>query len=410
MKIFTISARFGGNLPSSYHISDRVVELLDRNVQISLLASIWPAPMYARLAKQIRLYVIDPDVYPFLTYRLLPSWIYRLLKRKRLRSKAKVSCSLPDQFARWAEWSWEPTATRFVFDNVDLDDYDLVYSSGGLPVAHLVAFNIAARRGLKWVAEIQDPVIYEALIDNPAVGDQNMGKLSQVENSLRSANALVCLTEECMRHYQKKLGKQEVFYIYPGSNIKHCSKKVGAEKRKKRTGRIRFFYAGKLEASRNLETFIEAVVRLNVQDMIELIVAGPVDGRTSELVKTYSTFIKYIGIISREEVAAYALDSDVCLVIQHLDSISELTIPSKFYEYAALHAVVLFLGYRNREIEANSEKYGFYYADQSSIDQVVDTLDRIVRKDDLSKKGAVPIEISDATTKFLSICERVVRV
>jgi len=49
---------------------------------------------------------------------------------------------------RFADWNWEDVATRYVLNTVSLDEYDLIYSTGGPAVAHLVAHNLIKHCGL----------------------------------------------------------------------------------------------------------------------------------------------------------------------------------------------------------------------------------------------------------------------
>jgi hypothetical protein len=402
MRILVISINFGRlGVASSNHIDDRVLELLDRGLKVDIVTQDDPNIQFQNTTENISLFRICAATSLFTLIknlefmRIINRQLYKVTSRLGYRDLTSI-------------WEWEQAAYGFIVRNLDIEAYDLVYSTGGPAVAHLVAYDLAKRNGLKWVAEIQDPIIYEELLADPRLTNREKRKLQRVEHALKSSDVLICLTEECRRYYQKKLDKQSVYCLYPGSNIRRwVSEPLKKNIRLKKGKKLRVFHAGTLAGTRNIQPFVDAVVQLGLQEQIELVLAGIIFPDVSCIVAKYPNFIRSVGKLSRKDTAKHISESDVCLVIQHLSSISQLTIPSKFYDYSALGATILFLGYNNQEMQANSERFNFYYADQSSIEQVMSALEllMLVKKQSKPRKVAVPICIRDSTDRFIEICK-----
>lgn len=407
MKLLILSSYFGqSGVPSSHHIDDRVVELIKHNIDITIITEKKPNYLDIEIINKL-------DIHAIGTVESSLSRIIKMFKNVGLIKKVinkleylvRVYLSkVGFKKDRFADWAWEKHTTDFVLKNIDISHYDLIYSTGGPAVVHLVANNLLRNYKKKWIAEIQDPLIFDEIQGPSYQATKNdLNKLALVERSLRESDALICLTQECSNHYKRKLVKEEVYHIYPGSDIGNVKIKE-IEKNPIDGNKITFFHAGSLAAERNLDTFIEVVIGLNIQERIRLKLAGYVDANIKKVIQQYSSFIEYLGIISRGEVKANIIDSDVCLVIQNFGPISKYTVPSKFYEYMALGTSTLFLGYKNKEMEVNSKIYNFYYADQSSKEIVKEVLTDIVENFGKNRKVAIPLDIKDSTNKFLKIC------
>ena len=390
MNILVISSRFGQKgVPSSYHIDDRVIELIKENAKITVITENEPNYLDKEILDKIDVYSIESS-----GVRLV-----RLVNRLKKRI---FKCK-----DRFGNWNWEQNAVKFVLKNLNLTSFDIVYSTGGPAVAHLVAYNLSKRKKIKWIAEIQDPLIFEEIQGSSyQASKKDIKKLKLAEAALKNSVALICLTKRCQKHYQMILNKSEVYSIYPGSNILNLKANILLKNHKQ--GKITFFHSGTLGAERNLDTFVKAVLKLNIENAIELNIAGNIDTSIKRVIQSNS-FINYLGTLPREEIKKQITINDICLVVQNLGSVSKLTIPSKFYEYAALKASIFFLGYLNDEISKNSFKYEFYYADQNSLENVIGVLQKIVEDYFGGKlKKAVPINFSDATHSFLTLCENVI--
>ncbi len=405
IKILVITSNFGQDgVPSSHHITDRLMELIQYNVDVT---------------------VVTEDKQPF----ILNSELVGRLKILRIGTRRNsLKRLLPKQFARsisffsnalsrisriqkdkFGDWKWEAAATRCVLKEINSANYDLIYSTGGPAVAHLVAYNAIRVKKINWIAEIQDPLIFEEIQISYKATQNDINRLMLAEFALEKADMILCLTKECAEHYRKKLNKKEVTYIYPGSRIHKLAdvsllmKEAIKERKCSDSDKIVFFHAGTLTGDRNLCVFIKAVLALGIQDKIKLILTGHIGNEIEEMIRPYD-FIDFIGRISRENVVEYIICSDVCLVIQNVGPVSKLTIPSKFYDYIAIRSPTMFLGYNNREMELASKQYNFYYADQSSMQGVIETLDLIIKERD-GLKRPLPIHIEKSTEKFLELCK-----
>lgn len=266
-----------------------------------------------------------------------------------------------------SQWSWFPLAAWQGRKLCREFSPELIYSTGGASSAHVAAFLISRKTGIPWIAELQDPLVYD---------DSTRSRRAQwlygriVTMMCKHASAVIFLTEEARRRAASptELGDKGRV-IYPGADPA-----VMPEISYVRRERCHFAHFGSLGGTRNLKVFLQGLrllfeERPELVDMILVDLYGTADRATIEEVQTfpYPGVIRNFGRVSRKESLIAMKQSDVLLLIQNTDSISAETIPSKIYEYFHTGRPVLALIHNNRELETMLGRFGDYAVSADDI-------------------------------------------
>ncbi|MFA5409697.1 MAG: hypothetical protein WC343_13080 [Bacilli bacterium] len=394
MRILVVTASYGQpDSPASNHITDRVQCLREYPaISLSVITDRQPCT-----PQSISVTAVGgkPRVGRGLI-RHVPPAVREALRGCRDRLSVLTHGAPTDRFGNW---DLIPVYVAAITDALTQDTYDLVYSTGGSAVVHIAVASVLQEIKVPWIAEIQDPLLFDG-IDNYDPSLRDLEYLSRGEACLAAADVLVCLTESCKTRYRNHLGLPQVYSLYPGSGISP----IPAFPDSKVPGKTVIYHAGTLAGDRNLDVLIKAVQ--GAEDQVVICLAGyvsePIRQRISAL-----PYIRCLGIVSRDVVASQIAGSDVCVVVQNQNPVSQYTIPSKFYDYTALSAPTLFLGYKNDEAHRNSAQYGFYYCDQADPEWVSACLRQVIRDHRMSMlRVPKDPEIRAATSTFVDICRK----
>jgi len=314
-----------------------------------------------------------------------------------------------DRKDKFGNWNLIPTYEKIISETIHDTDFDLIYTTGGAATVHIAVAHALEGMHIPWIAEIQDPLLFED-IDGPTYkpSKRDLDYLYLAEECLKKADAVVCVTETCAEHYRDRLGKRSVHSIYPGSNV-HSTPNEKPKSTEQTPGTISIFHGGTLAGDRNLEVLVRAIRDQDLEEAVSLTIAGYIDNEVRRQISDLP-FIRYLGVVSRDETRRQISHSDVCLVVQNRSSVSKYTIPSKFYEYASLSIPILFLGYDNDEARKNSSIYNFYYCDQRNLAEVTECLQQVV-SDYRSGRVRIPRgpKITTATDQFVKLCRELTR-
>ncbi len=262
-----------------------------------------------------------------------------------------------------SQWSWFPLAAAAGDRLCAAHDPELLYSTGGPWSAHLAAALIARRRGIPWVAEIQDPVIH---------GDWARGRAAfavcrRVERLIcRRADAVIFLTEGARASAARRtdLGDRG-WVVYPGADP------AGDAPAGYRAGeRCRFAHFGSLGGSRNVKTFLSALDLLfrespGLAAATALDLYGTCDRVSWAQIRAFPHpgVVTVHGRLGRRDSLAAMRRSDVLLLIQNTEEYAAETIPSKVYEYLHAGRPVLGLVHGNAELRSILERQGHFASD-----------------------------------------------
>lgn len=416
MKILLVTSNLGlPDSPSSNHICDRI-ECLQRYQDISMYSITESHPhipcgipvrgLEGGVSRGCGVQIVK------VFNQLQKSNVLRksiLALRETLRGcrdhlSRKINGDRRDRFGNWdLILAYEKTVSEVMRDN----DFDLIYTTGGPATVHIAVAHVLEGIHIPWIAEIQDPLLFEGVDGSTYMASKrDLDHLYLAEECLKKADVVVCLTEACAEYYRDRLGKTSVHSIYPGANVG-----LTLAEEPKKTGEtpetVSIFHGGTLAGDRNLDVLFEAIRDEGLDDEISLILAGYISDRVREQVSSLP-FVRYLGILSRNETLRQISHSDVCIVVQNRGPVSHYTIPSKFYEYTSLSSPVLFLGYNNDEVRRNSSTYNFYYCDQRDLSEVSACLGQVI-SDHRSGSMRKPVNqnITQATDRFVDLCRKI---
>jgi hypothetical protein len=339
----------------------------------------------------------------------LPGGSNAFALRKALREcRDRFSLNLRgDKTDRFGNWGSVPTYEKAISETLHKNDFDLIYSTGGPAAVHIAVAHVLDEAQIPWIAEIQDPLLVEG-VDGPTYNPskRDLDYLYLAEECLKKADAVICLTEACAQHYRDRLKKKSVYTLYPGSSVR-CNPSRGLKEAGRTSGTINMFHGGTLAGNRNLDVLLRVIRDEGLDGEIVLTLAGYIDNEVREQM-TSTPFVRYLGVLSRDETVRQIYCSDICLVVQNQSPISRYTIPSKFYEYTALSLPILFLGYNNDEVRRNSSIYNFYYCDQGDPKEVSECL-RQVSFDYHCGRLRIPVDpdITKAADQFVKLCREI---
>lgn len=244
--------------------------------------------------------------------------------------------------------------------------HELIYSTGGEMSAHVAAALVARVRRLPWIAEMQDPIVYQGF------GRSSFSRYvaRRVERLVHlEAAAVVYVTETAARRAALRTkGKAPCLVIRPGAEV------LVRPRHLQRNEHMEVVHIGTLAGKRNPGALLEALARLaerrpSILREMRLSLVGTVDRRCRAMVRQFqhADMLRVTGKVPRQEAARLMSGADLLLVVQHRGSVSEETIPSKTYGYLMSGKVILGLTFRNGELAELLRERGHYTAEADDV-------------------------------------------
>lgn len=247
-------------------------------------------------------------------------------------------------------WTWLPLALWRARRICRSGEVTLVYSTGGPPVVHAVARHLKERLSVRWLAEVQDPLIHGYC----AKGEEELQQLLKVEKATyHHADRMIFLTRAAMDQTEMRVGAAgRGAVIYPGAAARRQEHKTPP------SPGVRIAHFGSLGGVRNLETLIKGLEQAVAEEQgiasgLKIDLYGNVGSDDRERIRRSAcrAIFSLPGLFPRDQGLEIMQRYDVLLLIQGVHDISRETIPSKLYEYLQSGRFVLGLVYRNRELE-----------------------------------------------------------
>jgi glycosyltransferase involved in cell wall biosynthesis len=209
--------------------------------------------------------------------------------------------------------------------------------------SHLVALELQAISGLRWIAHFSDP-----WADNPyyaGLSTKQLQRMNKLEALVvEHADSLVFTNQQTARAFKAKYKKgieQKIAVIPHGYDQRLISKSSSGPRRE----RLQFAYTGSLYGRRTPEPLIRGVSLLPDPSRVNVIFAGPVKnvGVYQELAErlglTHS--IKFIGNQSYQESLNLAAEAEVLLLIDAPSDQESPFLPSKLVDYLMFKKPIL---------------------------------------------------------------------
>jgi glycosyltransferase involved in cell wall biosynthesis len=350
----------------SHHIDDKLPYLKQRGIEVNFLSS--PCGARHKGIAHTRVFSPAPSGIRFETRHLLKRSIksrlwYRIISAlillpllpfyflEKLFQKATLKLD--------STWSWFIFASAAGLAAALRKKPSVIYSTGGSVSAHLTALLTAHLTNIPWIAEFQDPLVYQY----PAVTKTEGRFIRWVERAIcRKADKVIFLTNEARLHAAKRIGHDSnLATIYPGADAGQFQGKETENP----TGSCVFAHFGSLGGTRNLEYFIKGLESVfdefpEFVDLFRLELYGNTKGKEEKHIDNseFKNVVKLFGKVRRQDAINAMLRCNVLLLIQNTDGVSSETIPSKVYEYLHTGKPILALVYRNPELQAMLEGMG----------------------------------------------------
>jgi glycosyltransferase involved in cell wall biosynthesis len=398
---------------SSQHIDDRIPHLASLGIKPAVISSI--------CAERSR------DIAHYRVPSVAPSGVRFELRYLKRRNKAFKFAALPLLIIILplyliekvivnleSEWSWFPLAFLRGLMLYRKRHPELIYSTGGPPSAHLAAGLLARRAKIPWIAELQDPIVFEKWKRSKTA----LKISSRLERFImENASAVVFLTEgareRTVRRHNSDASKTHV--IYPGGR---AADEPGAIYRK--GDFCHFAHFGSLAGPRNPGKFLEGVEALLDQDpdwigKVRLDFYGAMDSFSGKLVAQfkYRVIIADFGKVPRLDALRAMRKSDVLMLIENPDESYE-TIPAKVYEYLQMNRPILGLLYQNPHLKKMLVERGHFVAQGDSPAEISEQIGRILERwrednwDSLNFPDS-PHTVQDAVKNLLAISRGIQR-
>ena len=394
----------------SHHVDDRLACLAEKGVRVGILSSwcvagwdryphwrtpsLWPSGIrfeirrrFHHLQQQHRLWKVVRNLVliPFLP-------LYGL---ERMVSRLDPT------------WHWQGVA---VWAGIRLCRHlgaDTVYSTGGPPVAHVVGRAIAERCGLKWLAEVQDPLIHGYCARHWS----EYQRLQEVEAMIcNRADRMIFLTRGALRATRSRQGHCDNGVVIH-SGVRPLPEAVSDGSR--RDGVLRMAHFGSLCGVRRLDSLVRALEILLEKDpeagqKLRIDLFGSVDRDVWDVVAQSGvcSLFHRRGVVDRDTALAAMRNCDLLLLVQAVHDISRETIPSKVYEYFLAGPPVLALIHENGELEEMCSRLGHYpvaAADAVAIAGAVERLLGLHRRTGIGRPRPSPYTVERAVEKLLAL-------
>jgi len=393
----------------AHHVTDRLMVLAGRCEALCVLSSWCVRPLPGLCHR--RTPSLMPSGLRFETRRRF----HRLVSRNRAWKAVRDLTLFPllplyaaeRAFSRLdPTWHWQPLAVRSGLGLIRRLGMDTVYSTGGPPVAHTVARAIAEREDVKWLAEIQDPLIHGYCAGH----EDEYRKLVHTEKAIyRDADRMIFLTRAAREATEKRVGmsgKGEV--IYPGAPPLTLPEAGG-----QRNGILRLAHFGSLGGVRNLAPLLAGLQWAATREPglvreLQIDLYGGIGGDDRQRLadSPLGSLFRLHGLVPREQALQAMAASDILLLIQGIHDISRETIPSKCYEYFHSGRPILGLIHENSELTSMFEKLGHRpvaAADPEAIGRGVLELRAAFRAGQRSKPSPSPYTVQAAVDRLLEL-------
>lgn len=311
-------------------------------------------------------------------------------------------------------WSWAVPATLRSLWIIYRYRPALLYSTGGSYSAHLAAHWIKRLTGIKWIAEIHDPMVKPGTIPRT----RNERLMAYIEGLVcKNANLAWWFTEGALkgaRARHPELGSRGVC-ILPGV----AKPTVSGEYRRGTQMVISHF--GSLSDTRSMLPVVMAMHTLlekqpEIRSTVRVhIYGGSLDRQSSSEIARYKLediFVGFgriekdpkTGLSGREQVLQRMFEADCLLLLHGTVADCREYIPSKLYEYIWTKRPIIALTYQNPELDRLVNERGGYIAAADQPAEVLSAVERAYTdwKNNELRTSTVPaIGVQQAVNRIL---------
>lgn len=294
---------------------------------------------------------------------------------------------------------------------------DVMYTSAGVWSALLAGYWIKRITGVKWIAEIHDPLVVRRDANDEGISKRK-GRdaifMQKLEGLVCQYADQVCWFTEGALRYAKlrhpELGDKG-FVILPGAEPPGCDAPI--EDNYQYGNVLRLCYFGTLANDRSLAPIIEALSLLINQHQIprgqvQIEVYGtPLDAASMAMAKNQglTDVVKHHGRFERAKVVELMRHSDVLIALHGSVEWTVECIPSKIYDYFWSDRPIFGVTDRNPQLDgllAERNAYICHTHDLSSIKDQLKNLYDDWKSGSLSKQTYKPISPEQAVNTMIT--------
>ena len=328
-----------------------------------------------------------------------------------------------------SQWSWAMPAFIHGLRLIRSGQIDVVYSTGGAWSAHLAGLWLKKATGVKWIAEVHDPLVIR---NSPEDDGQSKPKNRDArfrqyleKQIIAFANFAWWFTDGAL-HYAKVRNTNlntpagaHGFMVLPGAEP---PRGLSRDQVHQYSEQLNLCHFGSLARDRSLATILYAIDKLlkkypQAQNQIRVHAYGaPLDASTVEAIEalgfediliTHGRLEKdpVSGKSGRERVVEKMQNADVLILLHGNDEWCAEYIPSKFYEYLWADRPIWGITHRNPQLDQMLSERGAYLSLQGNSDGINMALERIWldwEQKCLSNPVGKPIGVGQAVTTILN--------
>lgn len=276
-----------------------------------------------------------------------------------------------------SRWSWSISSFFVGLKICFTNKIDTIYTTGGAGSAHLVGILLKLFfKNKKLIVELQDPLIGDDIGRN-----SNTSKYFSFFEKLivKHSNKVIYVTRNAAKEAFKRHNSENIKYVYPGSRNFNLNTEFQTLDRDK----LKIIHLGTLYSNRNFNNLIKAIENLIkkkiISDNIEILNIGDIHCSEKQYYLSKS-YIKQLPILNRIKALDNLNNCDICLLIQHTDKRSHLTIPYKLYDYLNTKKLIFGLT-SNVELNELLDRGGHFFADSRDVQSIEIVLtDMIIKK------------------------------
>jgi glycosyltransferase involved in cell wall biosynthesis len=289
------------------------------------------------------------------------------------------------------QWSWFISAYLAGARIIRSRSPEVVYSTGGANSAHLAGYLLAKRYGLPWIAEVHDPMVYENW-ERRKMAYRFAGWLEG--RICERADVAIWFVEQALERARQRHplldGRGKV--MVPGADAPAFGKLAYRRGRELVIGHF-----GSLSATRNLETFAQALGELlrrrpDLKGLLRLEIYGAELDAVSERALAALPFPEVVrrlgrleadpatGESGRDRVLKRMQTVDALLLLHGMHRFCEEYIPSKLYEYLWTQRPILGLTWHNPHLDRILEEGGHWAIPTGDVPGIVAALEELVAR------------------------------
>lgn len=254
--------------------------------------------------------------------------------------------------------SWAYDTVQYIEENLDLEQYQVVYTTSGPSSAHLIGFYLKQKYGIPWVADYRDQWTfnpYGATYDPSNARQRLLFELESV--LLHHADCNLTIEKSLIQSYtqQFQIPKEKIVSITNGYDEADFS----SLPTQKSTQKFIINYSGLLYTQqRSIAPVLKALQQLGSErkldlSKVEFRIVGMAEQGNIEVVKQYGLeeIIVQTGYVSHQTALEYNLNADLLLLLVGDEAQFKPIYTGKFFDYLRSGRPILALAPKNGAVD-----------------------------------------------------------